>query len=149
MKRFFGKIENLSYTGKQPRIIESKPGYFEHIGSFETAGSFLQKSVLNFCVPFLFCKKLYYGKKSDLSEDEFQTASRLLMDIEKMYKEQFQVEQFIIAWCGNHEYLPRLKKNTSVNIIRFDPKSKFYDGHPKADAWGEFINYLFANKIIK
>lgn len=149
ISRYFGKIEHLPYMSSHPRVIEITRDVFKYIGNFQNSGNFLQSMVLKLCVPYLFCKNLIMGFKSELSDQELHEFARLVMDIEKKYREQFEVEHFILVWSSDVKYVSELKKYTSIEIINYPIQSQFYDGHPKSDAYDELIKVIFAKQIIK
>ena len=132
-----------------PRVIESTSGVFKYVGNFQNSGNFLQSMALKLCVPYLFCRNLIMGFKSELSDQELHEFARLVMDIEKKYSKQFDVERLILVWSGDVKYVSELKKYTSIEIINYPIQSQFYDEHPKSDAYDELIKSIFSRKIIK
>lgn len=149
INRFFGKPEHLLYAAEHPQIVESAFGHFSYAGSFQTSGTFFQKLIIKFCVPYLFCRNLAMGSMSDVTDEELQIISRLFKDIEKKYKEQFNVERFVIVWSGDSKYVAELQKLTSMEIVSYQIQQKFVDDHPKAGAYDRFIDDLFYEKTIK
>lgn len=149
ISRFKGDVNHLLYASSHPRIIETQKGVFQYVGSFAESGTLLQKLLSRYCLPFLFCQNFMSKSSSDPTEEDYQLIARLFEDIEKMYRQQFDVEQFKIFWEGQPENLERLKKYTNIGVIQLPPIPRFEDGHPNEAGVDQMIQLLISEKFIK
>lgn len=151
--RFFGMAHTLSYTAKYP-FIEEIDGQFVFMGNFLNNGRWWQKLFLKYCSPFRFCSKLFTNFTSKtIKKDQLAILGRLFEDIEKMYREQFDVEDFQIVWKGSEYYSQQLEAVTKVKITNYyyhvyQKKHSYPDGHTNSKGMRLISDFLFENKII-
>ena len=145
-RRLIGTLDHLTYSSNFPLLVESSPGKFEHRGNFINNGTLLQRLAARFCVPFLFCKKFMVKSFKDPDENQVAFAARLYDSIEKMYREQFDVEDFKIVWVGEED-VAIFKKFSKIKIIKI-PFDRIDSSHPSAQGAKEIVDFLFSQKII-
>ncbi len=147
IKRFVVSQDHLIYAGKFPNVIETSKGQFIQKGTIESDGSFLQKLLLKTCVPFLFCKSLLTKDIIPPTSDEVAKVARLFKNLEGMYREQFNVENFVIVWTGSDGVLETLKKHTDLKIVTIDYE-RMDSNHPSEKGASQIVDQLFNYKII-
>ena len=147
IRRFLGTYDHLLYASTSPYLVEKSPGEFEYRGNFKKNGSLMQRLISNICAPLIFCGQhlSYFYKKTDQSQ--IALAARVFASIEKMYREQFDVEDFTILWTGPDEYIPIWERYTKTKIIKFD-FDKFDSSHPSVLGAKQIVDSLFLNKIL-
>lgn len=145
-RRLVGTIDHLIYSSRFPNLVEVTPGNFERHGNFKNNGTFLQRIFSNLCVPFFLCKTFMTKTYKNPDESQIALAARLFDSIEKMYREQFDVEDFRILWVGGDEVkiFHNLSKIKTIHV----PFDRFDESHPSALGTKQIVDYLFAEKII-
>lgn len=147
IRRLSGAVDHIAYAAQFPNIVEVQPGVFENKGPFRESGTFLQKALIKFCVPFHFCRNHLTRFYALPDEEQIAKASRLFESIEKMYKAKFDVEKFVIVWTGSEPSFNSLKAKTKIPLIKF----RFDIGesmHPSAVGTGQIVDMLFEEKIL-
>lgn len=149
--RFFGAISTLSHTSKFPFVEETSPGNFAYRGNFIDSGIWWQKLVIKYCLPYDFCagRMIRFASKEP-SDEQYAIIGRLFDEIERMYREQFDVEDFKIVWVGGEPGFTKLMEHTKVKVVAFLPKSRETgeSGHLKPKGMQSAVDFLFDSKLI-
>lgn len=148
--RLLGTTEVLAFDGNSPLLKEIKPGRFEHAGRFDQVGSFWQRLLIRFCAPQNFCRSLMLKNHQPPTDEQLAYAARVFEDVQRMYKEQFDVENFQIVWTGNEEIRERFKKLTSLKVLDFPiVVESSEDLHPTARGAKQVVDFLFDSKLVE
>lgn len=151
IQRLFGAISTLSYTQGFPNIQEQQQQFIQ-LGSFRNSGSWLQKFVINFCLPFRACALwASHFEPGKLTDDQYEIAGRLFDDVGKMYSEQFAAEEFTIVWVGLEANSEKFSKFTKNKVIFFASgiQESYSDGHKNAKGIKSLSDFLFNLKLIR
>ncbi len=142
IRRFLVTTDHLIYSAKFPNVIRKSSGEFENKGPLETSGSFVQRALINYCVPFLACKNLMTKSYKLPDESEVIEAAALFTDIEKMYRAQFKAEKMVILWTGSDVVFEMLKKQTHIPLIKVSYE-RFDANHATAKGAEQIVDTLF------
>lgn len=156
IKRFFGDINTLSYAARFPFVEEESPGKFVHRGNFKNSGLWWQKLVINYCLPYEFCAGWAARSASRApSEDQYAVIGRLCDDIDHMYREQFDVEDFSIIFIGNGAGFAsgaaKLALYTKVKVIPLLRATEdiYQDFHFTPSGVRNISDFLYDSKLIQ
>lgn len=147
IRRFVVSTDHLIYASQFPNVVETSPGVFEQRGTIETQGTFLQRLLVKTCVPLMFCRTQMTKAFSFPTEREVEKAAHVYADIERMYREQFQVETVVILWTGSDTILEKLKKYSHLKIVKVDYE-RLDANHPSNKGATQIVDKLFAEKIL-
>jgi hypothetical protein len=148
IRRFVGTSNHLIYAAHFPHIVETSTGVFSEEGTFESDGTFKQRMLIKFCVPFTFCRNQMIKNSTLTDAEEIALSGRMFNDIEKMYRSQFNVENFVILWTGSDYALEVLKKNVHAKIIKANYE-RFDSNHPSAHGVDQIVSLLIKEKILE
>ncbi len=148
--RFFPTIGTMTESARMPFIEEESIGNFVYRGNFINTGNWWRKLVFNYCIPIMFCAHLTRKFKFDPSDEQYAIIGRLFEDIERMYKKQFDVEDFKIIFLGPRSQARKFAPHTKVEVIPLSNlrRDLFTDGHLKARGMQKITNFLFDAKLI-
>lgn len=142
IRRFLVTTDHLIYSAQFPNVLQNPTGEFENHGTVEASGSFIQRALIRICVPLLSCKSLMTKSYKLPEEKEIALAAALFNDIEKMYRQQFLAERFIILWTGSDSVYEVLKKYTSLPLIKVSYE-RIDSNHPTPKGAKQIVDALF------
>lgn len=149
IERLFGKPNHLPYSSDSPRIIQNEDGSFKHVGNFVNGGSWLQRVIGKYCVPYRGCRDLLVHINSQPTKSEYKMAAQILEDIERMYKAQFTAEDFYVVWCGQPENRDILQTYTKIPIYLPAKYEAGIDNHPTKEGVVDLVNFYFDSKFVE
>lgn len=148
--RFFGTVSTLPYTASFPYVKETSLGHFEFAGLFQDSGDWWQKIIIQICLPVRSCAAFLPRLESNRSDEELAIIGRLLKEIEKMYREQLDVENVQIVWKGSKILAEKISKYSQMKVITTEGMSEETnaDGHSTANGVKNFTDFLFDKKLV-
>jgi hypothetical protein len=144
--KLLGKVSHLSYVARFP-ILRKINNEYTIEGSFKTHGDFIQKMIINFCLPFLTCKRLLPFFSRPPSQSDILELLNVFTSIEKMYREQFHVKNVYLLWVGEEKWIEFINKNSKFKVltIKYD---KFDISHPNSNGAKQIAESLLKNKDL-
>ncbi len=146
--KFTGAVGTLPFGRNFPRLIEQAPGKYYNAGTFLESGTFLQKMLLNHCIPYNFCNDWLSKLSQPISNDEIAAGARLINELDKKYREQFKVENSKVLWLGSEPGRRIFKLNSNLEVIRIFYNSFEGDAHPNKEGAEEIADALFRKKLV-
>lgn len=143
IRRFLVTPDHLIYSSQFPNVVRNSSGQFENKGTLEKSGTIIQKALINYCVPLMACKNLMTNSFKFPDEKEVAEAAAVFSDIEKMYRQQFKAEKFVILWTGSDIVFELLKKHTQLPLIKVS-YDRFDSNHPTAKGAQQIVDALFS-----
>lgn len=129
-----------------PHIAENVNGELEYKGSIRNSTGLVNKLLGSLCIPIAACRR-FLNHTIYLSDADYQAVGKLYNDFDKMYREQFEVEDFKIAWSGDKFHIPFMQKYTKVPIIHMPEFTHYTDGHPNPEGAKTLADFLFVNEL--
>ena len=151
LQRMFGSMSKLNYIAAFPHLEKDASGHFQFLGNFANSGTWWQKFILNYCLPFHFCADWttrFDGE--ELTPGQYVAAGSLLNEIGQMYHDQFAAEDLTVVWLGRESNAAKLQSGTKFKIVNFLGKESdaHADGHRTPEGIKRLADFLFEKKLI-
>ena len=81
------------------------------------------------------------------TQDDVQELLNVISSIEKMYRQQFNVEKFYLLWIGEDKWIEFIKKHSKLKVLtlKYD---KFDESHPNSKGSKQIADYLFSHQEL-
>lgn len=141
----------LPMISNSPNIQEDKNGIFRYLGRFADTTSYFNKFIISVCLPLPACKSYLFshpqGAESEELEADMARLARLYSSIDKFYRAQFDVEEFVIGWTGTPENRIKLQKHLTMPILQLPDVKRYSDAHPTPEGARDWADYILANVL--
>lgn len=144
--KLLGTVSHLSYISGFPLLGKNNNEYTVE-GTFKTHGSLIQRMIINYCNPFLSCRKFLPFFARPPTQSDIQELLDVFSSVEKMYRQQFRVEKFYLLWVGEEKWIEYIKKHSKLKILtlKYD---KFDVSHPNSKGSKQIADYLFSHQEL-
>ena len=143
-----GDVSQLPIIENWPLLRKNASGEFEFAGLFSQAAGLRDRLLLKFCVPVAACRSFISGNPEP-TEAQLRTSAAMIESLAQMYKTQFEVDDFRIAWGDPSDVqVKMLSTMTSIPVFHWKRRGKTVDGHPDAEGIKQMADDLFDAKVI-
>ncbi|MBY0554045.1 hypothetical protein K2P97_05930 [bacterium] len=150
IQRIFGSPAVMSFASRFPQLKETLPGNFILDGRFDNKGSYWQRLLAKYCVPYMLCSSKIAFFDTGVSDEQYQIAARVFESISEMYRNQFDVENVTLVWRGDEKGLKNFEKYSNIKII---PQkwfqNTFSDGHMSPESTKDLANSFFDAGLVQ
>lgn len=144
------RFQQLSYFKSWPFIKKNSEGQYHFAGLYQDHLKLSQKWLLKYCLPFNFCKSFIESRSYGWNFKKYLPHTiGLISSIRDMYRQQFDSEDFIVAWgdkeIANGKFIEEISDLKVFNWSKFSVQQ---DMHPSKEGAKSMADFLFDQKII-